>query len=67
MDGGDQTVVISCDIEDGDGLGAADGDEIGMRENIANVCDGLPLGGGGHGDPCAEIGGGVRVLLGIVE
>ncbi len=67
MDGSDEAVVIASDIENGDGLGAADGGEVRVREDFPNIGDGLPLGGGGYGDPYVEVGSGVRVLLGIVE
>jgi hypothetical protein len=67
MDGCDQAVVIAGDVENGDGLGTADGGEVGMRENLAHFGDGSPLRSGGHGNPRGEIGCDVRVLLGIGE
>ena len=67
VDGGNEALVIAGDIEDSDGLGAADGGEVGMGKDFAHVRDGLPFGSGGYGDPCRKVGGGVGVLLGIVE
>ncbi len=67
MDGSDEAVVITGDVEHGDGLGATHGGEVRVREDFANIGDGLPPGGGGHSDPSGEVGGGVRVLLGIVQ
>ena len=65
MDGGNEAVVIAGNVEDGDGLGTANRGKGGMRKDFANVGDGLPPGGGGYGDPCREVGGGVAMLLGI--
>ena len=67
MDGGDEAVVVARDVKNGDGLGASDGGEVGLRKDFANVGDGLPLGGGGHGEPRGKVGGRVRMVLGIVE
>ena len=48
MDGGDQAVVISGDVEDADRLGTADGGEVRMGEDLADLGDGSPFGAGGH-------------------
>ncbi len=67
MDRGNEAMAITGNVEDGDGLGTADDGEVRMRKDFANIGDGLPLGGAGHGEPCGEVGGGIRVLFGIVE
>src|SRR5437763_1849977 len=42
VDGGDKAVVIAGDVENCDGLGAADGGEVRMGKNFVDVRDALP-------------------------
>ena len=65
VDGGDEPVVVSGDVENGDGLAAGGLCGICVGECFSNFGNGLPPRGPGHGVPRCERSGGVRVLVGV--
>jgi len=65
VDGGDESVIVSSDVKNGDGLAAGNLRGIGVGECFSNFGNGLPLCGLGYGVPRCDGCGGVRVFVGV--
>ncbi len=67
VNGGDEAMMVSSDIENSDGLAAFHLCGIGVGECFPDFSNGLPLGGLGFCVPCCERCGGVRVFVDVFD